>query len=165
MWKIVISSNLNPPLKLFFYSPILPNNNMLLKIYYENIVIAFLNCHFLFFILFFSSICFFFFFFLFSLVFSPPHTYTHSYLHPPLFFLLPFLFLLDSRTSLSFSFSSSLFFYLIPEHSLALSVIRNEERGRERKNKGEILLAPPLIEGHRSTENRRSLCQAAPSTS
>ena len=43
MWKIVISFNLNSPLKLFFYLPILTNNNLLLKIYYENIVVAFLN--------------------------------------------------------------------------------------------------------------------------
>ena len=55
MWKVITSSNLNPSLKLFFYSPILANNNMLLKIYCENIVVAFLNCHFLFFILFFIS--------------------------------------------------------------------------------------------------------------
>ena len=37
MWKVVTSSNLNSPLKLFFYSPILANNNLLLKIYCENI--------------------------------------------------------------------------------------------------------------------------------
>ena len=43
MWKVVISSNLNPPPKLFFYSPVLANNNLLLKIYCENIVVAFLN--------------------------------------------------------------------------------------------------------------------------
>ena len=43
MWKVVTSSNLNPPLKLFFYSPILANNNLLLKIYCENIVVVFLN--------------------------------------------------------------------------------------------------------------------------
>ena len=43
MWKVVTSYNLNPPLKLFFYSPILTNSNMLLKIYCENIVIIFLN--------------------------------------------------------------------------------------------------------------------------
>ena len=55
MWKVVTSSNLNPLLKLFFYSPILSNNNPLLKIYCENIVVAFLNCNFLFFILFFPS--------------------------------------------------------------------------------------------------------------
>ena len=56
MWKVVISSNLNPPLKLFFYSPILANNNLLLKIYCENIVVTFLNCNFFFFfILFFQT--------------------------------------------------------------------------------------------------------------
>ena len=38
IWKIVTSSNLNPLLKLYFYSPILANNNMLLKIYCENIM-------------------------------------------------------------------------------------------------------------------------------
>ena len=92
------------------------------------------------------------FFFFFPLVFSPQHTYTHS-------------------LSLSLSFSNSLFFlfsffffYLIPEHSLALSMIRNREKGRERKIKEEILLPPPLIKGHRLAENWRSLCQAAPST-
>ena len=47
MQKVVTNSNLNPPLKLFFYSPILVNNNLLLKIYCENIVVAFLNGHFL----------------------------------------------------------------------------------------------------------------------
>ena len=50
MWKVVTSSNLNPPLKLYFYSPILANNNMLLKIYCENIIVAFLNCIFPFFL-------------------------------------------------------------------------------------------------------------------
>ena len=53
MWKVVTSYNVNLSLKLFFYLLILANNNLLLKIYCENIVIAFLNCHFLFFILFF----------------------------------------------------------------------------------------------------------------
>ena len=43
MWKVVTSSNLNSLLKLFFYSSILTNNNLLLKIYCENIVVAFLN--------------------------------------------------------------------------------------------------------------------------
>ena len=41
--KVVTSSNLNPLLKLFFYSPILTNNNLLLKIYCENIVVTFLK--------------------------------------------------------------------------------------------------------------------------
>ena len=43
-------------------------------------------------------------------------------------------------------------------------MIRNEERDRERKNKWEILLAPPLIKGYRLAENQCSLCQATPST-
>ena len=43
MWKVVINSNLNSPLKLFFFSPILTNNNLLLKIYCENIVVKFLD--------------------------------------------------------------------------------------------------------------------------
>ena len=34
-WKVVTSSNLNSPLKLFFFSQILTNNNMLFKIYCE----------------------------------------------------------------------------------------------------------------------------------
>ena len=38
MQKVVTSYNLNPPLKLIFYSSILTNNNLLLKICYENIV-------------------------------------------------------------------------------------------------------------------------------
>ena len=42
MWKVVASSTLNSPLKLFFYPLILVNNNLLLKIYCENIVVAFL---------------------------------------------------------------------------------------------------------------------------
>ena len=103
MWKVVTSSNLNSLLKLFFYSPILVNNNLLFKIYCKNIVVTFLNCHFLFFILFFlsiSSIRFFFFFL--------HHTRIPT--------LAPFFF----------------FFYLILEHSLALYVIRNKERTSER---------------------------------
>ena len=43
MWKVVTNYNLNSPLKLFFYLPVLTNNNLLLKIYCENIVVAFLN--------------------------------------------------------------------------------------------------------------------------
>ena len=34
---------MNPPLKLFFYLPILTNNNLTLKIYCENIVVEFLR--------------------------------------------------------------------------------------------------------------------------
>ena len=113
MWKVVTSSNLNPLLKLFFYSPILANNNILLKIYCENIVVAFLNCHFLFFILFFlsiSSISFFFFFSFFFLLFFLHHTHTHSS-------SLLFLFLLDSR-SLSLSF----FLFLLDSRTFSSSM-------------------------------------------
>ena len=90
MWKVVTNFNLNLLLKLFFYSSILANNNLLLKIYCENIMITFLNCHFLFFILFFSShhlssISSSFFFSFFLLVFSPPHTYPTPFLYLPSF--------------------------------------------------------------------------------
>ena len=48
MQKVVTSFNLNISLlKLFFYSQILINNNLLLKIYCKNIMISFLNDHFL----------------------------------------------------------------------------------------------------------------------
>ena len=116
MWKVVTSSNLNPPLKLFFHSLILANNYLLFKIYCENTMVAFLNCHFLFFILFFLSIASTRFFF--SCFFSTTHVYPSSLL---------FLFLLDSR-----SISLSLSLYLILEHSLALYVIRVRERTSER---------------------------------
>ena len=80
-------------MKLFFYSLILTNNNLLLKIYCENIVIGFLNCHFLFFILLFLYFIHTLFFFLFFFSrFSPPHMYTHTYLYPPLFFSYFFFF-------------------------------------------------------------------------
>ena len=115
IWKVVTSSNLNPLLKLYFYSLILANNNMLLKTYCENIVVAFLNCHFFFFILFFlsffpSSIRFFFFFLLIFL----HHTCIPIYLHPLLFFLSTFhlipkppsLFLSPSLYFFFFSFST-----------------------------------------------------------
>ena len=113
MWKVIISSNLNPPLKLFFYSPVLANNNLLLKIYCENIVIGFLNCHFLFFILFFLYFIhmFFYFPFLFLSSFSTTHVYPLLSLSSFFFFLLLFLFLLDSRISFSLSFSNSLSFF------------------------------------------------------
>ena len=83
--------------KIIFFSPILANNNLPLKIYCEKIVIIFHSSFFLFspsfFILhtrhFFLS-----FFLFFSLFFSPPHTYPFSFLFYPsfvLFFSLPFL--------------------------------------------------------------------------
>ena len=125
MKSCYISFNLNLPLKLFFYSPILTNNNLLLKIYCKNIVIAFLNCHFLFFLYYFSFLNFihtgFFSFF-------SPHTYpTHISIYSSFSFssslqtlfhslalsFLLFLFLLDSRTLSSMtSISTSIFFPL-----------------------------------------------------
>ena len=92
MWKVVTSSNLNPPLKLFFYLPILINSNLLFKIYYKNIVVVFFNYDFLFFILFFFlSFHFhpytfhFFFSFFFFLFFSSTQV---SNLYPPFFYFL-----------------------------------------------------------------------------
>ena len=125
MWKVVTSFNLNPPLKLFFYSPILANNNILLKIYCKNIVVAFLNCDFLLFILFFSShhlsyILFFFF----LLVFSPTHTYPTPFLYLPSFSFSSSFWIIFSAISLSLSLALSFltfYFYLILEHSLPLS--------------------------------------------
>ena len=121
MWKVVTSSNLNPPLKLFFYSPILAYNNLLLKIYCENIVVVFLNYHFLFFILFFlshhlSSIRFFFFFFC-----------LHHTCIPFLSSIyLLFLFLVHSRSflqlSLSLSLSLLLFLFLLDSGTLSPSI-------------------------------------------
>ena len=72
MWKVVTSSNLNPLLKLFFYSPILTNNNLLLKIYCENIIVISQIGFFILYIislfsLFISPICFCFFFLFFFL--------------------------------------------------------------------------------------------------
>ena len=114
MRKIVTSSNLNPLLKLYFYLPILANNNILFKIYCENIVVQFLNYHFFFFILFFISFflfyhpyvsLFFFFLFFFLLIFLHhtcipiypiPSLFVFSTFHfpkPPSLFLSPVLFL------------------------------------------------------------------------
>ena len=107
MWKVVTNSNLNSPLKLFFYLPILTNNNLLLKIYYENIVIAFLNCHFLF-LYYFSFLNYIHTFLFFFSWFFLHHT------RIPLISLstLLCLFLVHSRSHfLQLSLSSSLFFY------------------------------------------------------
>ena len=135
MWKVVISSNLNPLLKLFFYSLILTNNNLLLKIYCENIIKILWQYFsiriFLFFILFFFlSFHFhprFISFFSFS-CFSPPHK-THN---PPSFY---FLFHLKN----------------IPAHHI------REERQREREREREIGLGLHRMHLHR----RSSISTAA----
>ena len=94
MWKVITSSNLNLPLKLLFYLLILTNNNLLLKIYYENIVKIlwqYFSIRIFYFLYYFSSFHFIFIhisflFFLFSFsCFSPPHK-THS----PLLFIFFF---------------------------------------------------------------------------
>ena len=112
-------------MKLFFYSLILANNNLLLKIYCENLVIAFLNCHFLFFILFFpshhiSSIRFFFFL-----------HHTRIPLISSIYLLFSFsssFRIISSTISLCLSlalFFHFFYFYLILEHSLPLSHKKN----------------------------------------
>ena len=102
MQKVVTSFNLNTLLKLFFYSPISTNNNLLLKIYCKNIVVTFLKWDF---------------FFLLYLLHTRSYLYPHSLLflflpHSSLkkvpalsfslffvqFALFGFFFLLDSRT-------------------------------------------------------------------
>ena len=113
--------------KIIFFSPILINNNLSLKIYCENIVIAFLNFNFSFFILFFPYLFTFFssifpsssFFFLFFPLFSPPHTYPSNYfLFLFLFsFLSPFSLPRHSRTfHFSFLFFLFSFFPFFPYH-------------------------------------------------
>ena len=114
---IDINFNLNVLLKLFFslskkiifFSLILANNNLPLKIYCENIMIAFFNFNFLFlflkkkkflFLIFFP----FFFFFLFI---------TISFFFFSLFYFFPSFFLLHTRT-LTFFF---LFSPALPPHS------------------------------------------------
>ena len=69
MWKIISSSNLNSLLKLFFYSSILANNNLLLKIYCKNIMVTFLNGIFHFFLSFYHPYISFSFSFSFLLIF------------------------------------------------------------------------------------------------
>ena len=117
MYKVVTSSNLNQSLKLFFYLPILTNNNLLLKIYCENIVITFFNYDFLFIILFplFPT-------FISSILFFSSTRYPFLSLSP-----LFFIFFLIQHNSHSLSFLSSalslfffFFFYLTPALSFFL---------------------------------------------
>ena len=109
MWKIISSFNLNSLLKLFFYSSILANNKLLLKIYCKNIMVTFLNGIFHFFLSFYHPYISFSFSFSFLLIFLH-HTGI------PIISILSFSFLsfflhfpLHSRTSLPLSFSSTLY--------------------------------------------------------
>ena len=115
MWKVVTRSNLNPPLKLFFYSPILTNNNLLLKIYCENIVIVSFNQDFLFFILsFFLSFHF--------------HPYTFH------FFFLFLVFLLHTSVQCPLlSLSPLLLFSFSPQEHSSKHIYFTSERERERE--------------------------------
>ena len=128
MWKVVTSSNLNSPLKLFFYSPILTNNNLLLKIYCENII-KILWQYFHSFIHMFP----FFFLFFFSCFFCTTHVYPYISSSTLLFFFSlaepPSLFL---SPALSFSTLFLFFFY----HYLQTHTNTHGE-------KGEIALTPP----------------------
>ena len=98
MWKFFTNSNLIPSLKLFFYSPILTNNNLLLKIYCENIVVTFLKIFYFLYYFSFLSLHFihtFFLFFFFSLL----HTLSLS--------LSPFFYLFCLPHSRMFQASST----------------------------------------------------------
>ena len=136
IWKIVTSSNLNPLLKLYFYSPILANNNMLLKIYCENIVVEFLNYHFFFFIYYFSFLSFYhpYASFLFFLLIFLHHTcipiytilslFVFSTFHfpkPPSLFLSPVLFL---------NFFFFFFHFLLNSNTLSNFLCNKKRRNR-----------------------------------
>ena len=120
MWKVVTIFNLNLSLKLFFYSPILTNNNLLLKIYCEKYYGSIFQLgFFIFYIVFlpfisFSSTFHFFFSFFFFLFFSS--TIMSS---PPFF-----IFFFTSRTFQHLTFAS---------HQRE----RERERERERLSKGQ----------------------------
>ena len=93
---------MNPSLKLYFYTSILTNNTILLKIYCENIMIIFVISYFLYYVFFFS--CFF--------------PTTHVY---PCISIFYFSSLLSaySRTSLSFFFQLSRHLFLCEDQSLS----------------------------------------------
>ena len=116
MWKVVINSNLNSTLKLFFFSPILTNNNLLLKIYCENILVKFLNQDFLFFH----------FILLHTRVLYPPSFISFSPPEPSSNISFATLFLKKKKKKLLFS-----------------SEKRERQRQRERRKTGRDRLGPP----------------------
>ena len=121
MWKVVTSSNLKPPLKLFFNTPILTNKNLLLKIYSENIILVFLNLIFPFFLSIVHTFLFFSFFpFFFS---STPFPYLYLLWHfvwrSRSTFLLFFSSLAALWLELSLFFSLFFFFLFIGWSSLS----------------------------------------------
>ena len=132
MWKVVTSSNLNLPLKLFFYSPILTNNNLLLKIYCKNIVVVFFNYGFFFFKIFFLSFHF--------------HQFTFHF-----FF---FFFLLFSSTQVSTPHSFIFLFHLKNIPSTHLLHMRERERERERERG--LLVRRPTAGGDRGRQKDKA---------
>ena len=128
MWKVVTSSNLNPPLKLFFYSPILTNNNLLLKIYCENIVIVFP---------FFHPYVSIFFLFLFSLFFLK--TRIPIYIILSFFFSFFFFFSTFHFQNLHFYFFLQLSPFLLFFFSFSTIIFKYTQTGMERKEKSPLL--------------------------
>ena len=124
MWKVVTSYNLNPLLKLFFYLPILTNNNLLLKIYCENIVIVFFNYDF--FLYYFSS---------FHFIFIHSHFIS--------FFLFSFFFFSFSCFSPPHKCPAPFFYFLFHRKNIPTTHLLHI---REREREGYSSTAPPPVE-------------------
>ena len=106
--------------QIIFFSPILTNNNLPLKIYCENIMTGFLNFNFLFFILCFPYFIFYPYFLLFFPFFFPPLFFSST--HIPLIF---FFFLFPSFISFPYHFLYThaltfFLFFLLSSFSLPL---------------------------------------------
>ena len=145
----VVTSNLNPLLKLFFYLPILTNNNLLFKIYCENIVVVFFNQDFLFFILFFF-------------LSFPFHPYTFHFL----FSFSCFSPLHKCPVSTPISIPPSFIFFFTSRTFQQPHLLHIKERERERL----MLVHRPTAGGNRGCQkdkaggDRRSPCSTTTST-
>ena len=124
MQKVVINSNLNPSLKLFFYSSILTNNNLLLKIYYE-ILQQYFSIMIFYFLYYFSS---------FHFIFI--HSRFISFL---LFSFFLFLAFLLHHTNVQTPF----FYFLFHLKNIPVTHLLHI---REREREGYSSAAPPLVE-------------------
>ena len=153
MWKVVTSSNLNPPLKLFFYLPILINSNLLFKIYCKNIVVVFFNYDFLFFILFF---------------FLSFHFHPYKF-H---FFFSFFFFLFFSSTQVSNLYPPFFYFLFHLKNIPATSPFTSHQRRERERERGErlLLVRRPITDGDRGRRkdkaggDRRSPCSTTTSS-
>ena len=153
MWKVVTSSYLNSPLKLFCYLSILTNNNLLLKIYCKNIVKILWQ--------YFSIMIFFYFFILFFFLSFHFHPFTFHFFFSFFFFLLFSSTQVSNPPSFIFFFTSRTF----QQHICYTSEKRERERGP--------LVRCPIAGGDRGRRkdkvvgDRRSPCgttmSAAPS--